>query len=232
MSESNSEYIMATSADKLSQILQIAMEEARSGKTNEEVMGILAEQDLLPKKLLTKKVETAKTVSIFASKQAEELAAGLELDVGAGSGKDGRYTLSDIKKMLEAPKEKPPAISPSALQLANEHDITVTDIVGSGKDGRIILKDIHKAISDSGSGSDGELNISPHARKSAEEAGIPLHKLKTIQGSGKDGRVILSDVEKFKSESEEKSSSSDSEDSSDDEEKTPKSEKKIAKKKQ
>lgn len=222
---------MATSADKLSQILQIAIDEARSGKTNEEVMDILANQDLLPKKLLAKKVETTKTVSIFASKQAEELAAGLELEAGAGSGKEGRYTLSDIKKMREAPKETAPAISPSALQLANERDITVTDIVGSGKDGRIILKDIHKAISESGSGSDGELNISPHARKSANEAGIPLDKLKTIQGSGKDGRVILSDVEKFKSESEEKSSSSESEDSSDDEEKKPKSEKKIATKK-
>ena len=96
---------MATSAEKLSTILDLALTMARDGEENEAIMKALAKRELLPAKLLPKKKEAT---SIFASKQAEEVAtrAKLALDPGAGSGKDGRYTLADINKLLETPKKK------------------------------------------------------------------------------------------------------------------------------
>lgn len=200
---------MATSAEKLSTILDLALTMARDGEENEAIMKALAKRELLPAKLLPKKKEAT---SIFASKQAEEVAtrAKLVLDPGAGSGKDGRYTLADINKLLETPKKKPTAISPSALQLANEHGISISGVVGSGKDGRIVLKDIEALLEQDAE--EDELNISPRALNEANEAKIPQSKLKTLHGSGKDGRIILSDIEKLKSEQSESESESESED--------------------
>lgn len=205
---------MATSAEKLSTILDLALTMARDGEENETIMKALAKRELLPAKLLPKKKEAT---SIFASKQAEEVAtrSKLSLDPGAGSGKDGRYTLADINKLLESPKKKPTAISPSALQLANEHGISISGVVGSGKDGRIVLKDIEALLEQDAE--EDELNISPRALNEANEAKIPQSKLKTLHGSGKDGRIILSDIEKLKSESESDSESG-SESESEDEE--------------
>lgn len=216
---------MATSAEKLSTILDLALTMARDGEENEAIMKALAKRELLPAKLLPKKKEAA---SIFASKQAEEVAtrAKLALDPGAGSGKDGRYTLADINKLLETPKKKPTAISPSALQLANEHGLSIAGVVGSGKDGRIVLKDIEALLEQDAE--EDELNISPRALNEANEAKIPQSKLKTLHGSGKDGRIILSDIEKLKSEQSESESESESEDE-DEDEKPRKSDKKKKK---
>ena len=199
---------MATSAEKLSTILELAMTMAREGEENDSIMNALAKRELLPAKLLPKKKETS---SIFASKQAEEVAtrAKLVLDEGAGSGKLGRYTLADINKMLETPKKKPTAISPSALQLANEHGISISGVVGSGKEGRIVLKDIEALLEQDAE--EEELNISPRALNEANDAKIPQSKLKTLHGTGKNGRIILSDIEKLKSEQSESESESEEE---------------------
>jgi len=219
---------MATSAEKLSTILDLALTMARDGEENEAIMKALAKRELLPAKLLPKKKEAT---SIFASKQAEEVATRAHLaslEPGAGSGKDGRYTLADINKLLETPKKKPTAISPSALQLANEKGISISGVVGSGKDGRIVLKDIESLLEQDAE--EDELNISPRALNEANEAKIPQSKLRTLHGSGKDGRIILSDIEKLKSEDD---SSSSEEESSDEEDEPParhKSDKKKSKK--
>jgi len=44
----------------------------------------------------------AAPVAVFASKGAEELASGhwLGLEPGAGEGKDGAYTIADIREMI------------------------------------------------------------------------------------------------------------------------------------
>lgn len=215
---------MATSADKLSTILEVALDMSEAGDTREKIMTELAKRELLPAKLLPKKKQT--TPSIFASKQAEEAAtlAKLALDTGAGSGKDGRYTLADINKMLETPKKKPVAVSPSALQLANEHGISISGVVGTGKEGRIILKDIENLLENQLEREQpNKLNISPRALNEAKDSGINLTKLKTLHGSGKDGRVVLSDIEKLKSSSE---SSSESDSDSEEDEKPRKTDKK------
>jgi hypothetical protein len=184
---------MATSADKLSQILDIACTLSRDGKDNDEVMLELASRELLPKKLLPKpKIEKEVVVSMFASKQAEAAAiqGKLELELGRGSGKQGKYTLADVKNLLEGPKQKP------ALQLANENGITIAGVVGSGHEGRIVLKDI-QALLDSKDKDTVEISITPQALKLLESAGCSKNDLIGIPGSGKEGKLMQRDVEAF-----------------------------------
>jgi len=209
---------MATSAEKLSQILEIACTLSRDGKGNDEVMLELASRELLPKKLLPKpKEEKEVVVSMFASKQAEAAAitGKLKLELGGGSGKQGKYTLADIKKMLEGPKQKPTAISPSALQLANENGLSITGVVGSGHEGRIVLKDI-QALLDSKQDKDTvEISITPQALKALESGGYSKNDLVGIPGSGKDGKLMLKDIESFLQDKQQESETEDND--SDDE---------------
>lgn len=151
---------MATSANTLSQIISTLCTEYDLDE--KQVLKQLATKDLLPAKLI-KKTEQKKSPSLYASKQAEELAtqANLVVEFGKGSGKDGKHTLTDIKQALEVPTTKKINISPTALNFANENGINVVNFTGSGKDGRIILKDLQKSEStksttdtESGSGSD------------------------------------------------------------------------------
>lgn len=189
---------MATSADKLSQILVEACKFARDGKDDEAVILELAKLELLPKKLLPKATtEKEEVVSLYASKQAEAAAvqAQLSLELGKGSGKHGKYTLADIKKLLEGPKQKPTQISPSALQLANEHGISIAGVVGTGKEGRIVLKDIEALIEKKDESK--EISISPLALKKLEEAGYSKGDLAGVIGTGKEGRILQKDVEEF-----------------------------------
>ena len=137
---------MATSAKTLSQIIDTLCDEYELDK--KQVLKQLSTKDLLPAKLA--KTPEKKDISIFASKQAEEIAtqANLVLDEGKGSGKDGKYTVGDVKKALEAPLVQKLLISPSALNFANENNISVANITGTGKDSRILLSDVKKYISE------------------------------------------------------------------------------------
>ena len=141
---------MPTSADKLLQILNVTIDISSKGKDLDEVIKQLALRDLLPKKLLPKHLTDQQVfVSLYASKQAEAAAVNrqLSLEVGKGSGKHGKYTLADIKQIIDGPKKLTAShISPSALQIAKDYNINITDIVGSGKDGRILLKDVQPLV--------------------------------------------------------------------------------------
>lgn len=207
---------MATSADKLCKIIELACNLSREGKDNETVMLELAKLELLPKKLLPKEKKEV-VVSMYASKQAEAAAvqAQLSLEPGDGTGKDGRYTLSDVKKHLEGPKLKPTSISPSALQLANENSISISGIEGTGKEGRIVLKDIQDLLDTlKGTPSD-EISISPGGLEKLLEAGFTKSDLSGVIGSGKEGRILQKDVEEFiltKKEPESDATSEDEED--------------------
>ena len=187
---------MATSADKLSQILNTLA--ATYGFTQDDALKTLAKQELLPQKLIPK----AKSTSLFASTKAEELAAehGI-VPEGKGSGKDNRHTMADIEKLLAKPAKKL-LISPKALKLANKNGLDVTKISGSGAQNRIILADVEKIVD----GDDGEedLNITEAADDFAEQNGITDCELKSIKGSGKENsegrrRILLGDVKEYHS---------------------------------
>ena len=176
---------MATSATQLSLIIKTLCTEFELNE--KQVLKQLSNQDLLPAKL--NKPDVKKSFSIFASKHAEELAAVSNIvPDGNGSGKDGKFTLNDIKKIISGTtiKEKL-IISPIAQKYATDNNISLEDIKGSGKDGRILLKDF-EVIKDSA------LNISTRALQEAKDSGMTEEKLRTIIGSGKDGRILLTDI--------------------------------------
>ena len=150
---------MATSANTLSQIISTLCTEYELDE--KQVLKQLATKDLLPAKLT--KITKPTNAPMFSSKKAEELAthAKVVFEFGNGSGKNGKHTLSDVKKAIEVPTTKKISASPTALNYANDNGIIITDIKGSGKDGRILLKDVENfknnvTDSDSDSESDSE----------------------------------------------------------------------------
>ena len=138
---------MATSAQTLSTILDTLAKEFNFDKT--AACHILARDCLLPKKLMQSSV-APKKASPWASKKAEEVATehGI-IPEGTGSGKDGKWTVADVKKLLEPPVKEKQNASPHAVKLALEHNIDLKSVKGSGKDGKILLKDVEKLIEES-----------------------------------------------------------------------------------
>jgi len=94
-------------------------------------------------------------------------------------------------------------ISPNALHLANEHNISLVGKLGSGKEGRIILKDVEKLIAEEDDSK--ELNISDRALKEANDSGLKEEEIAEISGSGKDGRILLEDIKTYASSKSESS---------------------------
>ncbi len=195
---------MATSAQTLATIIETLSVKYQFDK--DSAIDHLATRELLPKKLLPK---AQKAVTGFASKKAEEVAAehGIVPD-GPGSGKDGKWTLKDVQSKMTAPAATKLLVSPNALSLANEHKIDLVGRKGTGKDGRILVKDVEGWLPAEGDDED-ELDISPRALQEATANGISKADLATIHGTGKDGRLLLSDVKKYISESAESESESD-----------------------
>lgn len=191
---------MATSATMLSTIIDTLAKKYSFDK--DDAISLLAKNELLPKKLLPK---DATAVSMFASKKAEELAAERGfVPKGNGSGKDGKWTLKDIESAMVSKTKTKILISPNALNLANEHGINIGGRTGTGKDGRILIKDVENWLAADNDSKD-DIDISPRALQEATENGIKKDDLSTIHGTGKNGRILLSDVQKHISESEKSS---------------------------
>ena len=203
---------MATSADTLSTIIATLAKKYKFD--NDKALSLLADKELLPKKMLPK---ISKSESIWASKKAQELAEkhGI-VPTGTGSSKTGKFTLPDVAKLLiSTPTATKTNISPDALVFANANDIKFAGKTGSGKDGRILLKDVkswmHKNIDDID-----DLQISTRALLLATEKGVTQEQLASIHGSGKEGRILLEDIIRFTSHTEDEKSDSESDDDCDD----------------
>ena len=188
--------LMATSAQTLSTIIDVLSKKYKFD--SDKAIALLAKEELLPKKMIPKE---SKDDSPWASKKAEELASthGIVAE-GPGSGKNGKWTLTDVEKAMSKPAKSKMLISPNALNLANEKGLSLVGKKGSGKDGRILLKDVEAWLDDEDD--EEELNISPRALQEAHDAGIKDEDLATLHGSGKDGRILLEDIKKHISESE------------------------------
>ena len=142
---------MATSADTLSKILDTLAKEFNFGYA--DALRLLASESLLPKKLMPfnfDKAAPAKKASLWGSKKAEELASehGI-IPSGPGSGKDGKWVLSDVKKLLDEPVKAKVNASPAAIKLALENKIDLSGVVGSGKDDKILVKDVKDLLAES-----------------------------------------------------------------------------------
>ena len=97
---------MATSAAKLSEIIDVLAEEYDFDSKN--AISFLASKGILPKKLIPSPPATPKKVSLFASKQAKEFAEenGINTEGIVGSGVGGKLTLSDVKAYMTPPPKK------------------------------------------------------------------------------------------------------------------------------
>ncbi len=208
---------MATSAATLQTIIETLGKKYKFNSA--EAIRILAEDELLPKKMTPKDVKA--DGNIWASKKAEELATQYKiLPTGDGSGKNGKWTLKDIEKLMEKPTKSKINISPNALNLANETGLSLSGKTGSGKDGRILLKDVEQWIKSDKSEDDDDINISPRALMEANQNGLSDGDLTTIRGSGKDGRILLEDVKKYVTSTETDDSEDDDSSSEDEDAKT------------
>lgn len=133
---------MATSAQTLSTIIDTLAKNYNFDKA--DAIDLLSRDALLPKKLIPSPAAKSKKDSPWASKKAEEVAAEYGITPnGPGSGKDGKWILSDVKKLMEKPVKTKLNASPHAVKFATENGVDLTGKVGSGTDGKILLKDVH-----------------------------------------------------------------------------------------
>ena len=159
--------------------------------------------------------------SQFASKKAEEIAIKYHIVPDAnGSGRDGRWTLSDVEKHMAKPVNSKLLISPNALNLANDRGINLSGKSGSGQNGRILLKDVQGWIDEENPEDENKIDITPSAAAEARDNNISDKELATIKGTGQNGRILKDDIKKYVTESEKSdtSSNSDSSDSESDDE--------------
>lgn len=183
---------MSTSAENLSKI--IAEISTTYNLDTKEIHKVLAEKSLLPKKLLKD------NDYVFSTQKAKDFAEQNGIVVsGKGSGKDDKFTISDLKKLAGKPTTttKDP-ITPSAKKFAEDSGLSddeIKNIVGGGQDGRITIKDIKSYISSKNSQI--KINISPHAQVIADKHNISNEILQTIQGSGNGGRIVMSDLTEY-----------------------------------
>jgi pyruvate/2-oxoglutarate dehydrogenase complex dihydrolipoamide acyltransferase (E2) component len=209
---------MATSAQTLSLIIK----ELIIAKPATEALAIellMAKGIKLPKALT--EVKAVKTVSIFASKAAEDFADANDISIPEGfkgtAAKD-KISVGDLKKMKDPPKEKK-NISPSAEKFARDNGINIDGLVGSGQDGKVMLKDV-KALKPEEptkteepkkteeAGPSGVSKLSPAVAKALKVHGIDEGDLDEIEGSGAGGQIMLKDIkdliELYKAESDDK----------------------------
>jgi pyruvate/2-oxoglutarate dehydrogenase complex dihydrolipoamide acyltransferase (E2) component len=115
----------------------------------DEAVSMLSSKFELPKNMVqnksSNKIVTKTNNTIFASKKAQEMADLHSFTpTGQGSGKNGTFTLIDIKNAIkkQANSHATINISPTASKFAKDNNIDISSITGSGNNGTILLKDL------------------------------------------------------------------------------------------
>jgi pyruvate/2-oxoglutarate dehydrogenase complex dihydrolipoamide acyltransferase (E2) component len=136
---------MATSAAKLSEIINSLSKEFDFNPS--DAFSILTEKSLLPKKLILSPSAPVNKVSPWASKKAQDFAEENNITpTETGSGRDGKWTLSDVKALMDKPIKTKVNASPHALKFALDSEFSLNGKTGSGADGKILLADVQKWI--------------------------------------------------------------------------------------
>jgi pyruvate/2-oxoglutarate dehydrogenase complex dihydrolipoamide acyltransferase (E2) component len=193
--------IMATSAETLSLIIDLLVK--TRPKDREGACTLLAEKGYLPKKLLV--VPKVKTVSVFASKVAEDYALANDVKIPdgfKGTASKDKISVKDLKALNDASTKKKPAnASPSALQFARDNGIDIGKVTGTGVDGKILLKDI-KGLKPSDSEDLADIDsdkpkISPSAAKLMKRYELDEEDLADIVGTGANGTIVSKDLKEL-----------------------------------
>ena len=136
---------MAISCEKFNQMLEIISKDHKIDM--QELIGSLEKKELLPKKMMTKP-STSNDKGPYDNKRAKDFAEanGICIKNIVGTGREGRITISDMKKVGVVTASDKPKISDAATKLATENGIDISTVTPSGKRGDILLKDIKRAI--------------------------------------------------------------------------------------
>jgi len=90
-----------------------------------------------------------------------------------------------------------PQVVPAARRLAQERGIDLAQVQGTGPGGRILLDDVHQALAVRSvappAPAEVAVQVTPAARHLARQQGIDL---RTVQGTGPRGRIVIEDVQK------------------------------------
>jgi len=90
-----------------------------------------------------------------------------------------------------------PQVVPAARRLAQERGLDLAQVQGTGPGGRILLDDVHKALAARTAAPPAAVEVAvqvtPAARHLARQHSIDL---RTVQGSGPRGRIVIEDVHK------------------------------------
>lgn len=137
---------MAISCEKFSQMLEVISKEHKIPM--EALILSLETKDLLPKKMVKSKPLVTKDKNPFDNKRAQEFADTNNVCIEGivGTGRGGRITIGDMKKVGDISVVEKVKISDAAAKLAKENKIDITKITPSGKRGDILVKDIKVAI--------------------------------------------------------------------------------------
>ena len=196
---------------KIARVIQLAKTFDPSG-CDSDLYKMLAGEGLLPKKMIPK--DSISGASNFASPKAAAFAEenSIKVEGKEGTGRDGSFTIADLKKIQKSVIVKPSFVaSPQAILLATEQGIDIAQIAGTGKDGRIKIEDVKAAIEKDAPAKLPKLLITPQAQVLATERRLTEEQLRSISGSGAEGKILKADIEELsaKSDSEESESEED-----------------------
>lgn len=168
-----------------------------------QAFSLLESKGLLPPKLKPKAPKPSKPVSRFASQAAEDAAAEAELKIPedfAGTSKDGKITVKDVKDLCKKNEVKVNA-SPAAKAFASANGLSIEDFTGSGPDGKVLVSDLKvadkpaekkKVKKESTSP-----KLTPKAKKLVEQWQLDEDDVKEVTGTGAGGSIKESDLKEL-----------------------------------
>lgn len=150
-------------------------------------------------------VDEGTLLKIEVGEGTENVKVGAVIAILAGDSEDEGTSLSTEPD--DEPKVELPAASPSARKLAEANSIDLSQVSGTGPNGKITKGDVETAIGQSQEIDAPEITLakeedrtkpaedriiaSPLAKRIAGDKGIDL---RTIQGTGPNGRIVKEDV--------------------------------------
>ena len=126
-------------------------------------------------------------------------APGEQVQRPAGTAPSGTMAPATSAPGASAPPRRAhhvaPQVVPAARRLAQERGIDLAQVQGTGPGSRILLDDVHNALAarTAAPPAASAVQVTPAARHLARQHDIDL---RTVQGSGPRGRILIEDVQK------------------------------------